>query len=108
MSATTQDFGFFVNSPPGASGTVSATLGNITASSPYFTRLPQASSVRGVVLSDEVWYDAAEIGIVVQVADDLGDVHCSPTQVVITILPDPTLRSLVNLNLQVRVVMPTN
>ena len=113
-SATTQEFGFFVNSPPEAMGSISATLGDVTASTSYSISLPQATRVRGVVLSDEVWYDDPEISVVVQVADDLGDVYCSPTQVVITILPDNQLRALADINLQVNqqgeipVVMVTN
>jgi len=100
-SATSRDFGFFVNSAAGASGSVSATLGSVTVRAPYTTSLPQASQVRGVVLSEEVWFDNPEVVVVVQVADALGDVHCSPTQVAITIFPDPSLRLLANLNPQV-------
>ena len=100
-SATSQDLGFFVDTPAGAGGSVSATLGSVTVSAPYTTHLVQATSVRGVVLSEEVWHDVPEVSVVVQVSDELGDVHCSPTQVVITILPDVSLRMLINLNPQV-------
>jgi hypothetical protein len=100
-SPTTHNFGLFVDSPPGSPGTVSATLGNVTISTPYTTSLPDADSVRGVVLSEEVWSDNPEVSVVVQVADELGDVHCSQTQVVITILPDDQLRALANINPQV-------
>ena len=102
-SPTTHNFGLFVDTPPGSSGCVSASLGNITINTSYNTSLPDATSVRGVVLNEEVWSDDPEVSVVVQVTDDLGDVHCTPTQVVITILPDDQLRNLANLNPQVSV-----
>ena len=101
VSPTTQSFGFFVDSPLGSGGVVSATLGNVTANASYNSNLSQAASIRGVVLSDQVWHDQPEISVVVQVQDAVGDVHCSATQVVITILPDTSLRGLADLNPQV-------
>ena len=100
-STTVQRFGFFVDSASGANGTISATLGNVTATAAYTTSLPEAVTVRGVVLTDEVWYDDPEVSVVVQVSSDIGDVHCLPTPVVITLIPDTVLSSLANLNVQV-------
>ena len=106
-SPTSQNFGFFVNLPPGSNGEISATLSNVTVGAAYNTSLPEAANVRGVVLRDEVWYDDAEISVVVQVTDNVGDVHCSPTQVVITIVPEDSLRALLNLNPQVSILVYT-
>ena len=100
-SPTTQDFGFFVNSPAGSDGIVSATLGRVSANATYNTSLLEAVSARGVVLNEEVWHDMPEVTVVVQVADETGDSHCFPTEVVVTIVPDAALRALVNVNLQV-------
>lgn len=101
-SALQQQFGLFVNSPPGSQGTISGSLGGVQAEATYFTDLPQAVSLRGVVLTEEAWHDQPEIQVLVQVMDELGDVHCSPRQVVIRALPDATLQRLANLNPQVR------
>jgi len=100
-SPTTQDFGFFVNSPAGSEGVVSATLGRVSANSTYNTSLLEAVSVRGVVLNEEVWHDIPEVTVMVQVADATGDSHCLPTEVVITVVPDAALRALANVNQQV-------
>ena len=101
-SPTVQDFGFFANSPAGSDGLISATLGEVSVSASYNTSLPQAVTVRGVVLSEEVWHDMPEVTVVFQVADSIGDVHCSPTEVVVTLVPDASLRALANINRQVR------
>ena len=100
-----QQFGLFVNSPPGSQGTISGSLGGVQAEATYFTDLPQAINLRGVVLTEEAWHDQPEIQVLVQVMDELGDVHCSPVQVVIRALPDTTLQRLANLNPQVRYCM---
>ena len=100
-STLQQQFGFFVNSPPGNSGRITASLGEVTAEAVYSTDLPQAVSLRGVVLNDEAWHDQPEVKVFVQVMDGLGDVHCSPVQVVIRVLPDSTLQNLANLTPQV-------
>lgn len=100
-SALQQQFGLFVNSPPGSQGTISSSLGGVQAEATYFTDLPQAINLRGVVLTEEAWHDQPEIQVLVQVMDELGDVHCSPIQVVIRALPDTTLQRLANLNPQV-------
>ena len=100
-SALQQQFGLFVNSPPGSQGTISGSLGGVQAEATYFTDLPQAVNLRGVVLSEEAWHDQPEIQVLLQVMDELGDVHCSPIQVVIRALPDTTLQRLANLNPQV-------
>ena len=101
-SALQQQFGLFANSPPGSQGTISGSLGGVQAEATYFTSLSQAVNFRGVVLTEEAWHDQPEIQVLVQVMDELGDVHCSPIQVVIRALPDTTLQRLVNLNPQVR------
>ena len=101
-SALQQQFGLFVNSPPGSQGTISGSLGGFLTEATYFTTLPQAVSLRGVVLTEEAWHDQPEIQVLVQVMDELGDVHCSPIQVVIRALPDTALQRLANLNPQVR------
>ena len=101
-SALQQQFGLFANSPPGSQGTISGSLGGVQAEATYFTSLSQAFNFRGVVLTEEAWHDQPEIQVLVQVMDELGDVHCSPIQVVIRALPDTSLQRLVNLNPQVR------
>ena len=101
-SSTLQQFGFFVNSPPGSSGTIAASLGGVRAEATYVTGLPQAANLRGTVLGEEAWHDQPEIQVLVQATDELGDVHCFPVQVVIRVLPDAMLRSLADLTPQVR------
>ena len=100
-STLQQEFGFFVDSPPGSLGTIAGSLGDATSEATYSTDLPQAVSLRGVVLNEEAWHDQSDVQVLVQVLDELGDVHCSPVQVVIRVLPDSTLQSLANLNPQV-------
>ena len=100
-SATMRDFGFFVDSFTGAGGSVSARLGNVTATASYDTRLPEAVTLRGVVTREEVWPDEPSVAVYVQVADELGGVRCSPVTVVASLIPDDSLRALLDLTLQV-------
>ena len=93
-SPTRQEFGFFVNTPPGSTGTISASLSDVTVQSMYSTELPEATQMKGVVLNEEVWHDQAEVRVVVQVSDDIGDVHCAEVRVAIRLVPDSMLRAL--------------
>lgn len=101
-STLQQQFGLFVNSPPGSFGMITSSLSGVRAEATYFTDLPVAVNLRGVVLNEDAWHDRPEVQVLVQVMDDLGDVHCSPVQVVIRAFPDTTLQSLANINPQVR------
>ena len=103
-STLQQRFGLFVNSPPGSIGTITGSLGEVTVEATYLTGLPQAVNLRGVVLDAEAWHDQREVSVLVQVMDELGDVHCSPVQVVIRALPDATLQGLANISPQVNLL----
>ena len=99
--ATTHEFGLFADGPVGDSGIISATLGNVSVEMPYSSELPEAIGVRGVVLTGEVWPDQSDVRVVVQVYGEGGEVHCSPSEVVIRVVPDEVLRNIADLTPQV-------
>ncbi len=103
-SPTTQDFGFFVDSAAGSEGRISATLGGVSVSSTYSTSLLEATTVRGIVLNEEVWPDMPQVTVMAQVADITGDVRCVPSEVVVTLIPDAALATLLNINPQVKYI----
>ena len=97
----TQPFGFFLNVPSASNGTIFARLGGVEASATYTTQLPVAASVSGILLSQRVWLDQPSVLVLVQVRDEAGDVHCSPSGVVVRAVPDSSLASVLNVVPQV-------
>ena len=92
-ASVSQSFGLFANVPPGSEGMLTASLGDVSITSAYVTAHPRAVGVRGVVLDERVWHDRPEVGVVVQVYGEVGEVHCQPTEVAVTINPDPAIGS---------------
>ena len=97
-----QQFGFFLNVPLASNGTIFARLGGIEASATYATQLTAATGVSGILLSQRVWSDQPSVLVLVQVRDEAGDVHCSPSGVVVRAVPDSHLAGVLNVVPQVK------
>ena len=98
----TQQFGFFLNVPSASNGTIFAQLGGVEASVTYATQLTAATGVSGILLSQRVWSDQPSVLVLVQVRDEAGDVHCSPSGVVVRVVPDSHLAGVLNVVPQVK------
>ena len=107
-TSVSQEFGLFSDAPPGSVGTIAAMLGPLSTEMSYSTALPEAVSVRGVVLNEDAWPDQPDVRAIIQVLSAEGDVHCTSTDVVIRVLPSAPLQSLANVIPQVcaRVCIP--
>ena len=100
-TSASREFGLFADVPPGSDGAIAASLGPLSTEMSYSTALPEAVSVRGVILNEDAWPDQPDVRVIIQVSSAEGDVHCVSTDVVVRVIPSAPLQSLANVIPQV-------
>lgn len=104
-AGSVQDFGLFADSPAGSTGRIAASLGGVTVEEDYETALPEAVSVVGFVLTEEVWPELPDARVLVSVRGELGEVRSEGVGVVLMVDPDDALRAAADITIRVRVCM---
>ena len=87
LGVTERPVGGYVNGEPGSSGQVTASLGDTRVSASYSRAAGEAASVVAVVSDLNVWYDAPEVTVWVQVYDSRGNAQVQRQTVRATLTP---------------------